>query len=120
MSIERDEEEERQRQEAERKKMRLVDRVYDTPPRTTRFGDLSGLSAKRMGRKFSMIFRMTLTTRAMLMAIKARDGIPSDSVFLELLIEAYLKTYRKPPIVIPSEEELIRMFEKKRDDDDAE
>lgn len=115
MSIDRDEEEERRRQEVERKKMRPVDRVYDTPPKRTRMGDLWGQSLKRMGRQFSINLRMTLTTRATFVALKQRDNIPSDPVFFELLIEAYLEKYREPPIVIPSEEELLRMFEQERD-----
>lgn len=120
MSIERDEEEERRRQEAERKKMRPVDRVYDTPPKRTKAGFISGASKKRGGRLFGTLFRMTLTTRAMFLALKERDDIPSDPLFFELMLEAYLEKYREPPIVIPSEDELLRQFEQQKDDDDAE
>lgn len=115
-----DEEEERRRQEDERKTMRRVDRVYDRPPMRTQMGDIAGQSRRRTGRRFPMLFRMTLTTRAVLMALKERDGIPSDPLVLELLIEAYLEKYRDPPIVIPSEEELIERYERERDKRDDE
>ena len=115
-----DEAEERRRLEAERKKMRPVDRLYDRPPKRTRAGDFWGQSKKRAGRMFSTIFRMTLTTRAVYTALKERDGIPSDPVFLELMIEAYLEKYRDPPITIPSEMELIEQYERERDRRDDE
>jgi hypothetical protein len=118
MSIEEDELEERRRQAEERKKMRRVDLVYDTAPKITKTGMMHGHSAKRAGRMFGTLFRMTLTTRAVFLALKARDNIPTDPVFFELMLEAYMEKYREPPIVIPSEEELIEKYLAQRDDDD--
>jgi hypothetical protein len=113
-----DEEEERRRQEAERKKMRLVDRVYDAPIKTTITGRISDQHKRRTGRVIPMLVRMTLRTEAILKALKERDQIPSDPVFLEILLEAYLEKYREPPITIPSDEELVEMFERERDERD--
>lgn len=110
-----DEAEERRRLEAERKKMRPVDRVYDRLPKRTVMGDVSGHASRRTGRLFPSLFRMTLTTRAMLKALKKRDDIPSDPIFLELLIEAYLKNNPDPPLIIPSEEELIEQYEREKE-----
>ena len=114
MTARDDEEEERRRQEAERKKMRLVDRVYDTPVRTSITGHTFGQHNRRTGRVIPALFRMTLRTKAILAALKERDEIPSDPVFLEILLKVYLEKYREPPITIPSDEVLVEMFERER------
>jgi hypothetical protein len=120
MTARDDEEEERRRQEAERKKMRPVDRVYDTPPKTSITGELWGHYLRRTGRVVPALFRMTLKTKAIMTAIKQRDQIPSDPVFLEILLQTYLDKYRDPPITLPSDEELYEKFLRERDRRDDE
>ena len=110
-----DEEEERQRQREERKKMRPVDIVYDELPTVTAAGDMHIHSLKRSGRKYPMIFRMTLSTRAVICEILKHHDVPSGPLLLELMVEAYLQKYRDPPITIPSEQELAERFAQQKD-----
>lgn len=115
----RDDDEERRKLEAERKRQRPVDRLYGKAPRRTLAGDLSGHARRRKGRIFPVLFRMTLRTRAIMAALRERDDIPSDPVFLELLIEAYLELYDDPPIIIPSDQELIEQYEREQEERDG-
>lgn len=111
----RDEEEERRRQREERKRMTLRDRAHGSPPRVAIDGDLDGRSERRTGRVLMMQFRVTVVTKAVLRAIKRRDSITSDPLLLELLVKAYLEKNGHPPIVLPSEEELVARFERERE-----
>jgi hypothetical protein len=100
--------------------MSLRDRVHGSPPRTAADGGVDGRSERRTGRIFQIPFRGTLVVKEMLRAIRRRDNIPSDPVLLELMIQAYLEKYGHPPIVIPSEDELVKRYERERDRRDGE
>lgn len=113
-----DEEAERRRLAKERQGMSWVDRVHGSPPRTAADGGRDGRSDRRTGRIFQIPFRGTLVVKEILRAIKRRDSIPSDPMLLELMIEAYLEKHPhppNPPLVIPSEEELVERYERERD-----
>ncbi len=107
-----DEGEERQRQARERSRLSLLDRLYDRPP----IG-MHGL--RRRGRVVQMPLRMQLRVRAVLEHILLRDhhdGLPG---LFEILLDLYLEKYGSVDATqLPSDEELVARYLKKRDDDD--
>ena len=116
-----DEEAERKRQQREREKMSLTDRLFGKPPRTTAGGFDDMRSKRRTGRVVQLPIRLHPRVRAIVGAIMERDQHPSLVVLFEEMLAAYMKIHGAiDQSQLPSDEELVRRFEQKRDDDDAE
>lgn len=114
------EDEERRRIEKERKRLAPVDRFYDREPRTTRDGFKDIRSNRRTGRVLQMPFRVHPRTKAMLLAVMKRDAVPSLSVLLEEMLDAYLKEYGEiDESEIPTLEQLAEAMERERDKRDG-
>ena len=115
------EEEERLRQEQERSRLAFRDRFYDAPPATSIDGGPDLRSAQRTGRVFQLNVRMGPHLRAIVTAIVLRDRPPSLAVLFEDMVQAYLeKRGALAKSLIPSDEELVRRYEKEKDIRDAE
>jgi hypothetical protein len=111
-----DEEEERLRQQRELKSMSLRDRLHGGKPLRTSDGFPDQRSERRTGRIILMPFRVHPRVKALILAIKKRDNVPSLPVLLEVMLEAYQERYG--PIdesELPSDEELIERFEQEQD-----
>lgn len=114
-----DEAEERRRQQRERARMSLVDRLHGEAPRTTKSGMLDQRSMRRTGRAIQYPLRVHPRTKAMLDAIRQRDGYPSNVVMLEAFLETYQQVHGAlDASLLPTDEELIEMIEAARDKDD--
>lgn len=116
-----DEEAERKRQQREREKMSLTDRLLGKPPRTTASGFEDMRSKRRTGRVVQLPIRLHPRVRAIVGAIMERDQHPSLVVLFEEMLAAYMKIHGAiDQSQLPSDEQLVRRFEQKRDEDDAE
>jgi hypothetical protein len=114
------EEQERQKLMRERQQMASLDRLHSKPPRTTVDGFVDQRSALRTGRLVQLGLRVHPRIKAMMLAIKERDSIPSMVVFLELMLDAYQKEYGAlDESELPSLESLVEQIEKERDKRDA-
>lgn len=114
------EEDERRRLEQERRKMEPTDRFHGSAPRRTADGFLDQRFLRRTGRVVQMPIRVHPRVKAIILAIKERDNIPSLVTLFELMLEAYLKEYG--PIDeadLPTLEELAGNMEKERDKRDG-
>jgi hypothetical protein len=110
------EDEERRRLERERKRLEPRDRLYGYAPRRTADGFPDQRSERRTGRVVQMPLRVHPRVKAMMLAIKKRDNIPSLVMLLELMVEAYLKEYG--PLdedELPTLEQLVEAMERERD-----
>ena len=115
------EEEERRRLEAERARMSPEDRLYGKGKRRNADGFIDGRSDRRTGRVFKLLLRVHPRVRAIIGAIKKRDGHPSFVVLLEEMVEAYQKVHGEVAASeVESEEEIIARFLKERDKRDGE
>jgi len=116
-----DEDAERKRQQREREKMSLTDRLFGKPPRTTAGGFDDMRSKRSTGRVVQLPIRLHPRVRAIVGAIMERDQHPSLVVLFEEMLAAYMKIHGAiDQSQLPSDEELVRRFEQKRDEDDAE
>lgn len=121
MTQDDDERGERERQARERARLSFMERLYGSVFRTTASGFVDGRSLRRTGRVIQLPLRVHPRMKAMVMAIMARDGVPSTVVLFELMAQAYLE--KEGDIdwsTLPSDDELLKRIEDKRDDDDAE
>lgn len=119
MTADRDDDEWR-RFARERDAMSAIDRIHGAPPRNTADGFIDQRSQRRTGRVILMPFRVHPRVKALILAIKARDNIPSLPVFLEEMLEVYQEKYG--PIAekdLPTDEQLAAQIERERDKRDA-
>lgn len=115
MSARDDEEQERRRQEQERARLSHRDRIYGAPPVITASGFEDGRSRNRTGNIVYFPVRMQLRSRAIIDAIMKRDGVPKQTVLLEMMLDAYQQVHGAiDQSEIPSDEELIRNLERER------
>ncbi len=114
------EDEERRRLGQERSRMALRDRLYGHAPRRTADGFPDQRSERRTGRVVQMPLRVHPRIKAMMLAIKKRDNIPSLVVLLELMVDAYLKEYGDiDEADLPTLEVLVENLEQERDKRDG-
>lgn len=99
----------------ERETMPLNDRPYGKPRHVTADGFIDGRSERRTGRVLLMPIRMSLLGKALFRTIKKREGIPSDAVLLEILMEAYMKDKPIREDEIPNLKQLVEQYEKEQD-----
>ena len=121
MTQDDDENAERERQARERGRLSFMERLYGKANRITRSGFTDGRSERRTGRTIQLPLRVHPRMKAMVMAIRTRDGVPSMVVLFELMAQAYLE--KEGDIdwsKLPSDDELLKRIEDSRDDDDAE
>lgn len=121
MSASDDEEEERKRQERERAKLPLIDRLHGRPRRITASGFEDLRCKRRTGHVVQLPLRLHPRVRAIIDAVIDRDKPPSIIALFEDMLEAYLE--KNGPIdqsLLPSDEELVRRYEKQRDKRDGE
>jgi hypothetical protein len=115
-----DEEQERLRLLRERQQLSPLDRLYSKPPRTTADGFVDQRSELRTGRVVQMPLRVHPQVKAMMLAIKKRDNIPSLVILLELMLDAYQKVHGALYVSeLPSLESLVERIERERDKRDA-
>jgi hypothetical protein len=118
--MEDDELEEMRRLQQERERLRPVDRLHGGPPRRTGDGFIDQRSERRSGRIILMPFRAHPRVKAIILAIKRRDDVPSLPVLLELMVDAYQEKYGAiPRDQLPTDEELAAQIERERDKRDG-
>ena len=110
-----DEKEEWERLKAERRKKSFFDRLYDSDPAPSDDGSENQQKHRRTGRLIALGLRGHPRTKAMMIAIRDRDEVPSLVVLLELALEAYLKVHGAEDLDIPSDDEIIERLEAERD-----
>ena len=116
MSDKDDEEEERARQRKERRRLSTTNRWHKKPPLITKDGSPDMRSDRRTGRVLQLNVHVTPRVRAMVLAIKHRDGPPSLAVLFEEMVAIYLeKNGELDPALIPSDEELAERMEEEDD-----
>lgn len=116
-----DEDEERQRQKRERAYLTFMERIYGIPFRIADGGFIDGRSLRRTGRTIKVPIRVHPRMKSMIQTVMLRDNVPSVVMLFELAMMAYFeKEGDIDKSQIPSDEDLARQIEQKRDDDDAE
>lgn len=119
MTPDDDERAERDRQSHERAQLSFLERLYGKAFRVTRDGFIDGRGPRRTGRIIQLPLRVHPRMKAMVMAVMERDRVPSMVVLFELMAQAYLE--KEGDIdwsKLPSDEELLKRIEDKRDEDD--
>lgn len=110
------EDEERRRLKQERNRMALLDRLYGYAPRRAADGSPDQRGERRTGRVVQMPLRVHPRIKAIILAVKRRDNIPSLVVLLELMVDAYLKEYGEiDEAELPTLEQLVEAMEQERD-----
>ena len=101
---------------AERRKMSFMDRLYGSKLDATADGFPNQQQARRTGRVVALGLRGHPRLKAMMIAIRKRDNVPSLVVLLELAIEAYLQVHHSNDnLDMPSDEEIITKYEREQD-----
>lgn len=111
-----DEEEERRRQAEERKRLSLIDRLYGGPKRKTDSGFDDLRSTRRTGRVVQFSMRVHPRVRAIVELLITRDSHPSAGVMFEEMVDAYCERHGAiDNNDLPSDDELVRRYEKAQD-----